>query len=103
MAGAVPAGAGELWRLDSDPAGWGELPLTYTGDSPSFCTRSGVSSGDLTAPPSAPEEESEPPDAPEALGAKAQETRGWGTMGVSHPLGPLPHSPPPYTNLTASG
>ena len=93
-AGTVPPGSGgrgALWRLDSDPAGWGELPLTSPGDSLSFCTGTGGISWDLTATLFALEEESKFPNVPEELGAKAQEKCGWGTVGMSPPL---PHSPP---------
>lgn len=93
MASTVPPGAGgrgALWRLDSDPAGWGELPLTSPGDS-LFCTGSGGISWDLTAPLFALEEESKFLNVPEELGAKAQENCGWRIVGMSPPL---PHSSP---------
>ena len=81
-----PGGQEALWRLDSDPAGWGELPLTSPGDSLFFCTGSGGISWDLTAPLFALGEESKFPNVPEELGAKAQEKCGWGTVGMSLPL-----------------
>lgn len=92
-----PGGQEALWRLDSDPAGWGELPLTSPGDSLFFCTGSGGISWDLTAPLFALGEESKFPNVPEELGAKAQEKCGWGTVGMSLPLpNSLPVSPRPH-------